>query len=199
MRADDLEALYTICLLTGDAGQDGTAMFRDPRILGHVFAAPYGVLEPESCFVAEDEAGVGAYIVGTRDTAEFERRQETEWWPDLRARIADPGPPRRGMTADERMAYMIHHPVRAKPHIASAYPAHLHINCLPRFQGVGLGKEMLDTWLRAIAATGVKSAHLGVGPRNERGVRFYKTYGFHLVEQDPPPFNTFTFGIQTGA
>ncbi|HEV2649696.1 MAG TPA: GNAT family N-acetyltransferase [Rhizomicrobium sp.] len=198
-RADDMDALYEICLLTGDAGQDATATFRDPRILGHVFAAPYLALEPESCFVVEDQLGVGGYIVGTRDTAAFERREESEWWPGLRQHIADPGKPRRGMTADERMAYMIHHPILAKPHITAAYPAHLHINCLPRFQGIGLGKTMIDTWLRAMAAAGVKTAHLGVGPRNERGVRFYKTYGFHLVEQEPPPFSTFIFGIGTGA
>jgi ribosomal protein S18 acetylase RimI-like enzyme len=198
-RADDMDALYEICLLTGDAGKDATSSFNDGRMLGHLFAAPYLALEPESCFVVEDEHGVGGYIIGTRNTAAFEKRQESSWWPALRKSILDPGKPHRGMTADARIAYAIHHPVLAKPHIAAAYPAHLHINCLPRFQGVGLGKTMIDTWLRAMAAASVKTAHLGVGPRNERGVRFYKLYGFHLVEQDPPPFNTFIFGISTGA
>jgi len=45
-RDSDLDDLYRICLLTGDAGQDATSMFDDPRILGDVWAAPYGLFEP---------------------------------------------------------------------------------------------------------------------------------------------------------
>ena len=39
-RPSDLDELYRICLLTGDAGQDATALYQDPRLLGHIFAAP---------------------------------------------------------------------------------------------------------------------------------------------------------------
>jgi len=58
-RASDHDAVYEICLLTGDAGADATALYCDPEIVGHVFAAPYTVLEPESCFVVSDDRGVG--------------------------------------------------------------------------------------------------------------------------------------------
>ena len=53
-RADDLEALYEICLLTGDAGQDASPLHNDRKVVGHIYAAPYGVLEPANVFVAED-------------------------------------------------------------------------------------------------------------------------------------------------
>ncbi len=66
-------------------------MFDDPRILGHVFAAPYGLFEPSLAFVAEDEAGVGGYIVGALDSRAFEERLEADWWPALRDRY--PAPP----------------------------------------------------------------------------------------------------------
>jgi ribosomal protein S18 acetylase RimI-like enzyme len=191
-RADDLEALYDICLKTGDAGQDATAMYRDGRLLGHVYAAPYGVLEPESCFVVEDKQGVGGYIVGTRNTYAFEKRMEAEWWPPLRARIAEGGD-----DADARMKHLIHHPARTPRRISEPYPAHLHINCLARLQGVGMGKQLIDIWRAAMAKSGAAKAHLGVGPRNERAVRFYRAYGFHLIEQAPEPWNTYLFGIST--
>ena len=58
-------------------------MFDDPRILGHVFAAPYGLFEPSLAFVAEDEVGVGGYIVGALDSRAFEERLEAGWWPTL--------------------------------------------------------------------------------------------------------------------
>jgi ribosomal protein S18 acetylase RimI-like enzyme len=187
----DLEALYDICLKTGDAGQDASAMYRDPRILGHVYAGPYGVLEPQSCFVAEDAHGVGAYIIGTADTHGFEMRQEKEWWPRLRESIAEA----QGDDADARIARLIHHPPKTPRRINEPYPAHLHIDCLPRMQGIGLGKRLIDTWLAAMARRGAKAAHLGVGPRNARAARFYQTYGFHLIEQLPEPWNTMWFGI----
>src|SRR5215469_11358966 len=139
-RADDLEALYDICLKTGEAGQDATALYRDGRRLGHIYAAPYGVLEPESCFVVEDEHGIGGYIVGTRNTFAFEKRMEVEWWPALRAEIAEGGD-----DADARMARLIHHPARTPRGISEPYPAHLHINYLPRLQGIGMGKQLIDT------------------------------------------------------
>ena len=62
-------------------------MFEDPRILGHVFAAPYGLFEPSLAFVAEDEAGVGGYIVGALDSRAFEERLEADWWPALRLSV----------------------------------------------------------------------------------------------------------------
>ena len=91
-RPSDLDELYRICLLTGDAGQDATPLYQDLRLLGHIFAAPYGVLEPSLAFVAEDAAGVGGYIVGALDTQAFEERLESEWWPALRGRYPDPSP-----------------------------------------------------------------------------------------------------------
>jgi ribosomal protein S18 acetylase RimI-like enzyme len=192
-RASDLGALYDICLKTGDAGQDATALYRDGRLLGHVYAGAYGVLEPESCFVVEDDLGVGGYIIGTRDTFAFEKRMEAEWWPALRTRIAEGGD-----GADGRMAHLIHHPARTPRRINEPYPAHLHINCLPRLQGQGVGKQLIDAWRAAMARAGAANAHLGVGPRNKRAVRFYRAYGFHLIEQAPEPWNTYLFGIATG-
>ncbi len=193
-RASDLEALYDICLKTGDAGADASRMYRDPEILGHVFAGPYGVLEPESCFVAEDADGVGGYIIGTADTHGFEMRMQAEWWPALRAAIAAAD----GDDPDSRIARLIHRPARTPRRINEIYPAHLHVNCLPRLQGIGLGKRLVDAWLDAMRRRGVSAAHLGVGPRNARAVRFYQAYGFHLIEQLPEPWNTMWFGISLG-
>jgi ribosomal protein S18 acetylase RimI-like enzyme len=191
-RADDLEALYDICLKTGDAGQDASHLYRDPKSVGNVYAAPYGVLEPQTCWVAQDEAGVGAYIIGTRDTHRFEKRLDAEWWPRVRESL---DPDLDG--ADARMAHIIRNPSKTPRRINEPYPAHLHIDCLPRMQGIGLGKRLIDTFLGAMRDAGVPAVHLGVGPRNARAVRFYERYGFHLIEQLPEPWNTMWFGISS--
>jgi ribosomal protein S18 acetylase RimI-like enzyme len=180
-RADDLEALYRIALATADAGKDGRTLYRDPNLVGHVYSAPYGVLYPECCFVAEDEGGVAGYIVGAPDTHVYEERTEREWWPRLRTIYADP---REVMNPDDRMAHLIHHPEVTLPRLYGAFPAHLHINLLPRMQGQGWGVRMMDTWLACMARLGVRRAHLGVGLRNERAVAFYRKYGFRDIESE---------------
>jgi GNAT superfamily N-acetyltransferase len=192
-RADDLDALYRICLATGDAGADAATLYRDPKIIGEVYAAPYGVLAPQTAFVVEDEEGVGGYMLGVTDTYAFEKRCEAEWWPHLRARYPDPGPAPHA-DLDARMAWLIHHPPRTPRRISEPYPAHLHIDLLPRFQGQGLGKRLIDTWLACVAALGAKAAHLGVGVRNVRAVEFYRRYGFREIERAG---EVIVFGIET--
>jgi len=38
----DLDALYRICLLTGDDGQDASSLYKDPRLPGHFSRLPMG-------------------------------------------------------------------------------------------------------------------------------------------------------------
>ena len=149
VRPDDLPALYDICLRTGDAGGDATALYADPRILGEIYAAPYARLEPARALVAEDAAGVCGYILGTADTRAFEVRCEAAWWPALRARYADAADvPAGRRTPDQWAAVIIHHPAPAPDAAVAAAPAHLHIDLLPRAHGQGLGRALMERWLR---------------------------------------------------
>ena len=86
----DLEDLYGIALATGEAGADATALYRNTRLVGDVFAAPYAVLYPATAFVLEDEAGVAGYVLGALDTRAFEAACEERWWPHLRPLVVDP-------------------------------------------------------------------------------------------------------------
>ncbi len=176
--AGDLDALYETCLLTGQAGQDASALYRDPRLVGHLYVAPYAVLEPASAFVVEDDAGLGGYIVGAADTLAFEARLEADWWPALRRRYPEPVGDPAGWSLDEVRAWQIHHPRPPPPRITDPYPSHLHINLLPRLQGRGLGQVLIDRWLARMRETGSRGVHLGVSPANHRAIRFYRAYGF---------------------
>ena len=174
-RPADLEDLYKICLATGWSGDDASAIYADPKLVGHLFAAPYGVLFPECALVAEDQKGVAGYILGAADTAAFEARAEVDWWPTLRTQHADPsGRPPAEWTADQRLAYAIHHPRPLRPPLLARYPAHLHIDLLPRLQGQGLGRQMMDAWLELVKSMGACGAHLECSSANARALRFYR-------------------------
>jgi ribosomal protein S18 acetylase RimI-like enzyme len=182
-REGDLPALHDICLKTGDNGADASHLYADPMIIGEIFAAPYAVLQPDFALVAEDADGVAGYILGTPDTRAFEHRLELEWWPALRARCADTGHiPSWKRTREEWDAFYIHHPPANPQAAVDAAPAHLHIDLLPRLQGQGIGKALMDAWLAKIGGR----AHLGCQAENHRAQRFYDRYGFRRLEGVPP-------------
>jgi ribosomal protein S18 acetylase RimI-like enzyme len=182
-RPCDLPNLYRICLATGAAGSDASQYYRDPLLVGLVYAAPYAVLEPGSCLVAEDANGVCGYIVGTADTATFERRLEDTWWPALREAYPAASAVERSSTFDRLMVRLIHRPFRTPEHISKSYPSHLHINLLAHAHGRRVGKGLLDAWLARMRAIGSPGSHLAVGETNSRAVEFYRRSGLREIER----------------
>ena len=193
-RQDDLDDLYRICLATAAGG--GAAAFWDPRLVGHIYAAPYAILSPQGVFVVEDPYGVGGYILGAPDTRNFEARLEAEWWPGLR-RIyrASFDTPRAEWSLDQLMIYRIHHPLHAPSEIVEDYPSHLHINLLPRLRGRGFGRRLMEAWLGKIREMGSKGAHLAVGATNLRAIRFYRACGFQQLKPPSTPPDSVWFGL----
>lgn len=179
---DDRADCASICLRTGDAGGDATGLYRDPDLLALVYATPYLVLDEGFGLVAEDADGVAGYVLGTADTAAFEDACERHWWPTLRRTHPDPGP--EPADPDARLHRMIHHPSRTPEAIAARYPAHLHIDLLPRLQGTGAGRTLMAAFLDALIAHGVPGVHLGVGRANRHAIGFYRHLGFETVAED---------------
>ncbi|MCE7002769.1 GNAT family N-acetyltransferase [Kibdelosporangium philippinense] len=178
-RLDDLDALYRICLQTGDAGEDATALHEDPQLLGHIFVGPYAVLEPSLAFVAEDAEGVSGFILGALDTRAFEAEMERDWWPELREQYPDPISP---VSEDEKLMRTIHHPFRTPEKYLDSYPSHLHINLLPRTQGQGVGGRLMQTLFDALRAKGSPGVHLSVWSQNHRAIGFYRHLGFTEID-----------------
>ena len=171
----DLPGMYRLCLLTGAAGEDATSLYRDPDLLGHVYCGPYPTADPWLTFVVVDEQGVGGYVVATADTAAFDAWCERAWWPTLRAQHPQVPDPQDG-TEDHVLLGRIHHPDPSDA--PSDAPAHLHIDLLPRLQGQGWGRRLVDTLATALRERGVPGVHLGVSAANTRAIAFYEHLGF---------------------
>ena len=199
-RPDDLDDLYRICLRTADSGRDATALFRDPMLPGHVWAAPYAVLEPSLAFVAVGPEGVAGYVVGARDSTVFAQRLEERWWPGLRARYPDPPASLPGdrWTRDQQTAHLIHHPYPVPAELAGRYPSHLHINLLPPLQGHGAGRRLIETLTGALRAQGSPGLHLHVGVANPRAARFYGRVGFTEIPSGSPSSRVFVMTLSGG-
>ena len=178
-RLGDLETLYAITLATGDSGSDASRFYADKKMMGHIYSAPYLLMAGGFCFVAEDQYGVCGYVVGTLDTLSFAGELEEHWWPDLRRRYAEPDRERRDRwTADERRAFMFHHPELPPDPVLKHFPAHLHMNLLTRARGHGLGQQLLEKALCHLSEQGGLHVHVGAGKTNRGGLAFWKACGF---------------------
>jgi ribosomal protein S18 acetylase RimI-like enzyme len=183
----DLTALYRICLQTGASGSDATHLYRDPDLLGHLYAAPYAVFEPDLCFVLTNAGSPCGYILGARDSVAFGERCERDWFPPLRDRypLPDPSDP----SADAWVIRQLHEsrlvPEEEMQAYVADYPAHLHIDLLPEGQGQGKGRELMERFWQELRHVGATAVHLGVGRSNKRAVGFYKKLGFRPVHEYP--------------
>ena len=175
----DLPGAYRVCLLTGDAGQDASALYRDPDLLGHVFVGPYIVGQPDHAFVLSDEAGVAGYCLAASDSRDFERWAEATWWPALRAHlpVLDDGSP------DADLIRIINEPERAPDAVIGAYPSQIHIDLLARARSQGFGRQMIETQLDRLRRSGSPGVHLEVDARNANAIDFYRHLGFVEVER----------------
>jgi ribosomal protein S18 acetylase RimI-like enzyme len=170
-RPSDLDALYDICLDTGNGGQGVRHLFDDPRLMGHAHVGPYVAFEPDLVFVAEDDEGVCGYALAASDTEAFEDRCDRDWWPDLRVRY-----PLRPDA--NRIVQQIHQPARADLMLIRDYPAHMHANLLPRAKGKGFG----GTLVRSVLERLEKGVHVHVRHHNTHAVGFWEHIGFRVID-----------------
>ena len=176
----DLTALYKICLLTGNSGEDATKLFNNPDLLGHYYVAPYVIFEPDICFIVTNNEKPCGYIIGTKDSQKFYEKCEKDWFPQLRKRY--PFPEENDKTLDAKIIMRIHDGHKVKPELLN-YPAHLHIDLLPEAQGQGVGKKITNIFIDKLKELNVPALHLEVGKRNSGAIKFYKKLGFTIIKE----------------
>lgn len=193
-----MPAVYRICLETAASGRDASGRYTDPDLVGHVFAGPYLFADSAFGFVAVDDDGVAGYILAAADTEAFEDWAERHWWPALRDRYRLPsgtgGGAGTGTTNDATMIERIHHPHRSDAVLLADHPAHLHIDLLPRLQGTGAGRRLMDTVIDESFDRGVPGVFLGVGKDNAHAAGFYRHLGFTTLAEDA---DTLWLGLAT--
>lgn len=177
----DRDALYDVCLRTGDAGADASGLTADPTLVGDIYVGPYLELAPEFALVADDGRRAAGYALAVLDTAEFEARCEERWWPAARARHPVPATPR----AYDREHYaVLADPGLVRHPVLPGFPSHLHIDLLEHVRGGGLGRRMMDELFAILRAAGSPGVHLGMDVRNEGAQRFYARLGFSRLVDD---------------
>lgn len=145
-----------------------------------IYLTPYMDLEPDSLFVAIVDGEMVGYLAGCLDSAAFPSEGER-----MSRAIRD----HRLLLRPRSLAFFL----RAAVDVAIArsrrqrtaggfddprWPAHLHIDVVPRVRGTGVAPALMSRWLERLTAVGSAGCHLQTLVENVRAVRFFERMGF---------------------
>ncbi|KAG6830838.1 hypothetical protein H0H92_014490 [Tricholoma furcatifolium] len=180
----DEAALSRICLLTGNAGTSAEHLHDYKELIGLTYAVPYVKLPTTWGFVMVDEAkdnAVVGYIVGSKDTRAYEKYAAEHWWPML----AEKYPPSIAKTpADIHYTNLFRNMHTATDANIAFAAAHLHIDILEEYQGLGWGRKLITTAIEYLKGEKIvgEGIWLGMDPRNIKARGFYSRMGFKPIE-----------------
>lgn len=170
----------------------------------YLWCRPYLDLQPSTAFVLDDGTGTAVgYLLGCPNTQKFAALIQEQFLPSLDAALDVP-PPQPGSNevkfADDPALWAqqeLYNNLSGSlvksdtPELLKNYPAHLHIDILPAYQGKGHGPKLLEAWENEMREHGVRGCHLGMDPANEGAGRFYERQGWK-------PFKELTNGGDSG-
>ncbi len=175
---DDLDSLYEVCLLTGDAGEDASQLVTNPRLLGDIYVGPYLLQAPELALVADAGQRGSGYALAVLDTAEFEQTLDEVWWPTVQARYLPTERHSATRPFDDELLALVRNPELTRHPTLPGYPSHLHVDLLEHIRGKGVGSRMLKMLFERLRLAGSPGVHLGVDAANEGAQQFYRHLGF---------------------
>jgi ribosomal protein S18 acetylase RimI-like enzyme len=185
----DLETIREICIVTGHAGRDARGSMTDTSLLPDTFAEPYLVYDPLLAFVADDGGRAVGYVLGTADTVAFADWFRTTWLPKVAPEHA--GRPAAVTDFESLILELMYTPGRMVHQELAPYPAHLHIDLLPEYQGQGLGRQLIDAFRGELVSRGIEAFHLSMDPANVNARAFYDRLGFEPIRVTSDPGGTY--------
>lgn len=126
--------------------------------------------EPQNCFVAADEADkcIG-YVLCAADFYTWESVFKDEYY----GKSINPITKGMGIGTVEGLRTF-----------AEEYPAHLHIDIAEDYQRQGIGTKLIDTLIEHLRKNSVRGLMFSVAIDNEKGLGFYRKYGFKELDRD---------------
>ena len=164
----DRKRVEAICLSPDTNGENTKNNILSKALLT-VFCRYYTEREPQNCFVAVDEQDE---VIGYILCAENFQSWEESFTRLYLNKTINPIAKAMGKGTIDGM----------RP-FSAEYPAHLHIDLSKKCQRQGIGTKLMDTLLEHLQKQGIPGVMLAVASDNEKGLNFYRKYGFQELER----------------
>ncbi|MFN7170592.1 MAG: GNAT family N-acetyltransferase [Candidatus Omnitrophota bacterium] len=180
-RKEDRNPVREIAWKTAFMGESADIFFTDKKIVGDFLTSYFTDYEPQSCFVAESNGKVVGYIFGSQDVARFNRKFLLKIFPKILLKFFYRLSflKRKNFLFIFRFLRSILKKEFLMPSFIKAYPANLHINIEKEFRNLGIGKVLLDSYLKHLQNNKVSGVHLAT--LSERAKKFFEREGFKLL------------------
>jgi ribosomal protein S18 acetylase RimI-like enzyme len=168
-QSKDFENCRDICYVTSH----GFDKDKYKRALWYMYCDYYLIHEPETCFVvANDNDEAIGYVLCAKDHKVY-RKQFKRYYSE----------PLRKASFKHWLYFKIS--TFLDRGYARKYPAHLHIDIKPEGQRQGMGHKLVDALVAKLKELKVPGLFLTVSDKNEKGVGFYRKYGFAQTKKLP--------------
>lgn len=161
IRESDRENLRTVCHETATA----PSLAKSKELVCLLYCDSYLDHEAEHCFaLTDDNDNAVGYILCAVDQTKFEEDYEPYRQKAKKISFIDAV----GQVIENKMFRRLF----------AEYPAHLHVDILPAYQGNGNGTKLIKTLEEHLKEIGVKAVRLSVGTGNVRAQKFYEKNGY---------------------
>jgi glycerol dehydrogenase-like iron-containing ADH family enzyme/GNAT superfamily N-acetyltransferase len=184
IKKSDQRGLCCVCLATGNGGSDASTLYQDPMLLGKRWVIPYIEYESDLCFALEDitTGMVIAYALGCSNTKHFEAFMQEEYLPKIQKDYPNSSINETDCLYKDHEVISEFYSFRKAPSsISDNYPGHVHIDIMPMYQGMRLGRILFGYLLNSLRKKGCKAIHLEMAASNIRARRFYNRTGLHQL------------------
>lgn len=188
----DEPRVYSICHRTCRDGSDCTDLF--PSDLQSIPAdrliGPFITLNPELCFVVEEDGDLLGYACATLDAKQFYRNQEMCWMPAMCEKypvaLLDT-PERLTAAAVESISHFHHFKYDCPPTVLGTHPSMMTC-CILKDQFIAdqsTAKRLVTVLLAALRANGSSGVHACINATDLFLHQFYSKLGFVELYQEP--------------
>ncbi|MBM3254252.1 MAG: GNAT family N-acetyltransferase [Candidatus Omnitrophica bacterium] len=180
-KKEDRGYVRDIAYQTAFLGEPASVFFDDKEILADFLTLYFTDYEPESCFVAENNARVVGYLIGARDANLLKNIFQFKIAPSLLFKTVIKGT----LIKKKNLIFFFNSLVSflrgefLVPDFYKIYPALLHINIKKDFRNKGIGSELIRTYLRYLLNKKISGVHLAT-ISDTAGIFFIKQ-GFNLL------------------
>ncbi len=177
----DRGAVRKIVHDTALMGESAAIFFQGEEVLSDAFSLYFTDYEPESCFVAENNAEVTGYLIGAKSKSRAEAVFARRIAAPLLLKALRQGiflKPKNLIFILGCLKDLLINGMRT-PDFNRRFPATLHVNIKNGFRGQDTGSRLIAAYLDYLRKEKIPGVHLAT--MSEGGANFFLSQGFELL------------------